>query len=63
HGELPGLLLGSVAWQVAGHASGRVVVVRGEWRPVNAPPGPVVVGADGSPGSQAAVAFAFTRRN
>ena len=59
HSELPGLLLGSVAWQVAGHASGRVVVVRGEWRPVNAPPGPVVVGADGSPAAQAAVAFAF----
>ena len=59
HSELPGLLLGSVAWQVAGHASGRVVVVRGEWRPINAPPGPVVVGADGSPAAQAAVAFAF----
>ena len=59
YSELPGLLLGSVAWQVAGHASGRVVVVRGEWRPVNAPPGPVVVGADGSPAAQAAVAFAF----
>ena len=59
HSELPGLLLGSVAWQVAGHASGRVVVVRGEWRPINAPPGPVVVGADGSPEAQAAVAFAF----
>ena len=59
HSELPGLLLGSVAWQVAGHAFGRVVVVRGEWRPVNAPPGPVVVGADGSAGAQAAVAFAF----
>ncbi len=59
HSELPGLLLGSVAWQVAGHACGRVVVVRGEWRPANQPPGPVVVGADGSPVAQAAVAFAF----
>ena len=59
HSQLPGLLLGSVAWQVAGHARGRVVVVRGEWRPANQVPGPVVVGADGSPVAQAAIAFAF----
>ena len=59
YSELTGLLLGSVAWQVAGHACGRVVVVRGQWRPVNAPPGPVVVGVDGSQGAQAAVTFAF----
>jgi nucleotide-binding universal stress UspA family protein len=57
--ELPGLLLGSVAWQVAGHATGRVVVVRGQWRPVNHAPGPVVAGVDGSPASLAALAFAF----
>ena len=59
HSELPGLLLGSVAWQVAGHARGRVVVVRGGWRPANQVPGPVVVGADGSPAAQGAIAFAF----
>ena len=59
HSELPGLRLGSVAWQVAGHAAGRVVVVRGAWRPANQPPGPVVVGADGSAAGQAAVVFAF----
>ena len=59
HSELPGLLLGSVSWQVAGHAAGRVVVVRGEWRPANQSPGPVVAGADGSPAAQAAIAFAF----
>jgi len=59
HSELPGLQLGSVSWQVAGHAAGRVVVVRGEWRPANKPPGPVVAGVDGSPAAQAAVAFAF----
>jgi len=59
HSELPGLLLGSVSWQVAGHAHGRVVVVRGEWRPANRPPGPVVAGVDGSPAAQAALAFAF----
>jgi nucleotide-binding universal stress UspA family protein len=59
HSELPGMLLGSVSWQVAGHASGRVVVVRGEWRPANQAPGPVVVGADGSAAAQVAIAFAF----
>ena len=59
HSELPGLLLGSVAWQVAGHAARPVVVVRGAWRPANQAPGPVVVGADGSPAGQAAVVFAF----
>jgi nucleotide-binding universal stress UspA family protein len=58
-GELPGLRLGSVSWQVAGHASGRVVVVRGAWRPANRVPGPVVLGADGSPAGQAATVFAF----
>jgi nucleotide-binding universal stress UspA family protein len=59
HGELPGPRLGSVSWQVAGHASGPVVVVRGAWRPANRVPGPVVLGADGSPAGQAAVTFAF----
>ena len=58
-GELPGLRLGSVSWQVAGHASGRVVVVRGAWRPANRVSGPVVLGADGSPAGQAATVFAF----
>ena len=58
-GELPGLRLGSVSWQVAGHASGPVVVVRGAWRPANRPPGPIVLGADGSPAGQAALTFAF----
>ena len=59
HGELPGWRLGSVPWQVAGHASGRVVVVRGAWRPANRAPGPVVLGADGSAAGQAAITFAF----
>jgi nucleotide-binding universal stress UspA family protein len=44
---------------VAGHAAGPVVVVRGAWRPANRPPGPVVLGADGSPAGQAAITFAF----
>jgi nucleotide-binding universal stress UspA family protein len=59
HSELPGLRLGSVSWQVAGHAAGRVVVVPDRWRPVNEAPGPVVAGVDGSPASQAALSFAF----
>ena len=59
HGKLPGLRLGSVSWHVAGHASGRVVIVGGRWRPVNQAPGPVVVGVDGSAASQAALTFAF----
>jgi nucleotide-binding universal stress UspA family protein len=59
HSELPGLRLGSVSAQVAGHASGRVVVVRGVWRPANQPPGPVVVGVDGSRAGRDAIVFAF----
>ena len=59
-GGLAGLLLGSVSSQVAGHADGAVVVVRGHWRPVPGHvPRPVVVGADGSGASQPALAFAF----
>ena len=59
HSELPSLQLGSVSWQVAGHACGRVVVVRGPWRPANQPPGPVVAGVDGSAAGRAAIVFAF----
>ena len=58
-GGLTGAPLGSVSWQVAGHAQGRVVVVRGRWLPVNQSPGPIVVGVDGSPASEAALTFAF----
>ncbi|MGZ4618527.1 MAG: universal stress protein [Frankiaceae bacterium] len=60
NGGLAGLLLGSVSSQVAAHARGRVVVVRGHWRPAaGSVPGPVVVGADGSAASQEALAFGF----
>jgi nucleotide-binding universal stress UspA family protein len=59
-GGFPGLHLGSVSSQVAAYASGRVVVVRGHWRPAGGfVPGPVAVGADGSPSSRAALGFAF----
>jgi nucleotide-binding universal stress UspA family protein len=59
-GGLPGLLLGSVGLQVAAHALAQVTVVRGRWRPVRAhEPAPVVVGADGSAESRAALEFAI----
>jgi nucleotide-binding universal stress UspA family protein len=57
-GGLAGLLLGSVAWQLAGHGQGRIVIVRGPGRSANTAPGPVVVGVDGSSASRAALAFA-----
>ena len=59
HGGMAGSWLGSVSWQVACHGRGRVVVVRGQWRPVNQAPGLVVAGVDGSPASQDALTFAF----
>jgi len=58
HGRLAGLLLGSVAWQLAGHGQGRIVVVRGHESLANASPGPVVAGVDVSVPSQAALEFA-----
>lgn len=59
-GGVTGLLAGSVAVGLAGHVSCPVVVVRGAGL---ADAGhadlPVVVGVDGSPASEAALAFAF----
>jgi nucleotide-binding universal stress UspA family protein len=57
-GGLAALLLGSVASGVAAHAHGPVVVVR---QTADATPltGPVVIGVDGSPPSDAAVGFGF----
>ena len=56
---LPGSLLGPVSQQVCAYAHGRVVVVRGHWHEAAGyAPGPVVVGADGSAASRAAIAFA-----
>lgn len=53
-GGFTGLLVGSVAVQVAGHAPGPVLVARG----AGEPGGPVVVGVDGSATSLAALEFA-----
>jgi nucleotide-binding universal stress UspA family protein len=36
-----------------------VIVVRGQWKHVNASPGPIVAGVDGTPASENALAFAF----
>ncbi|HXV94397.1 MAG TPA: universal stress protein [Pseudonocardia sp.] len=59
-GGVTGLLAGSVSVALAAHAACPVVVVRGPTADA-APPaeGAVVVGVDGSPASEAAVAFAY----
>jgi nucleotide-binding universal stress UspA family protein len=56
HGWFGSLLLGATGLQLATHAAGPVVVARGD---VDAPTGPVLVGTDGSPDDEAAVAAAF----
>ena len=56
HGGFTGLLLGSVSTQVAAHAICPVIVVRGEADPSA---NRVIVGIDGSPASDSALAFAF----
>lgn len=58
-GGFTGLLLGSVAVALSAHAACPVVVVRGDEADPSVPRRePVVVGVDGSPGSDAAVEFA-----
>jgi nucleotide-binding universal stress UspA family protein len=54
-GNVTGLLVGSTAIALAAHGKCPLVVVRG----TAVPDGPVVVGVDGSPTSEAALAFAF----
>lgn len=60
-GAFAGLLVGCTSVAVAGQARCPVVIVRGP--APDTPPretGPVVVGVDGTPVSEAAIAFAFT---
>jgi nucleotide-binding universal stress UspA family protein len=54
-GTVTGMIVGSTALALAAHGKSPVVVVRG----TAVPDGPVVVGVDGSPTSEAALAFAF----
>ncbi|MEU4702468.1 universal stress protein [Nonomuraea dietziae] len=55
-GAVRGLLVGSVAYGVAGHASCHVVVVR---QAPSSPTGEIVVGLDGSPRTMHVLEFAF----
>ncbi|MCE7000675.1 universal stress protein [Saccharothrix sp. S26] len=54
-GAFLGMLVGSVAVSVAAHGRSPVVVVRGPYPAT----GPVVLGVDGSPAGEAAIALAF----
>ncbi|HEX5403318.1 MAG TPA: universal stress protein [Pseudonocardiaceae bacterium] len=56
-GGFTGMLIGSTAVALAAHGHCPVAVVRGEDQPPSS--GPVVVGVDGSPASETAVAVAF----
>jgi nucleotide-binding universal stress UspA family protein len=58
-GGIAGLALGSVPWQVAGHAQGPVVIVRARRRRANQQQGPIVAGTDGSARSRDVIRFAF----
>jgi nucleotide-binding universal stress UspA family protein len=56
HGALASMVLGSISQHVTRHAPGPVVVVREPQDPTSTR---IVVGVDGSSGSQAALEFAF----
>lgn len=57
-GGFSGLVIGSTAVELAAHAYSPIVVVRGEEEDHRSG-GPVVVGVDGTPLGEAAIAFAF----
>lgn len=59
HGGFAGLLAGSTADQLAGHAECTAVVVRPRTGPAGPNTGRVLLGVDGSPSAEAAVRFAF----
>jgi nucleotide-binding universal stress UspA family protein len=54
-GGFTGLLIGSVAVQLAAHAGCPILIARGETNPA----APVLLGVDGSPANDPAVGFAF----
>ena len=58
HGGFAGLSIGSAAAQTAAYAACPVLVVRGRDTTDAVAPGPVIVGVDGSPHDNAAIAFA-----
>lgn len=58
-GGFTGLLAGSVAVALAAHGGSPVVVVRGDEVAETSDEGPVLVGVDGSPASEAAIGLAF----
>jgi len=59
-GGVTGLPLGSVAAEVAAYGRGAVVMIRGQWKIADHPPGPVVVGVDESSESRRVTEFAFS---
>ena len=60
-GGFSGLVLGSTAVQLAGRAECPMVVLRGEHDGEASHAGPVVVGVDGTPVGEDAIAFAFAQ--
>lgn len=57
-GRLGAVMLGSTAYAVSGHARCPVIVVRAQDAPLPGPDHPIVVGADGSEGSERALTAA-----
>jgi nucleotide-binding universal stress UspA family protein len=62
-GGFPRLFIGSVAAAAVSRATVPTAVIPGSWEPASHPTEPVVVGVDGSPRSEGAIAFAFDEAN